>query len=177
MVLLHDLGNPPFGHSGERAIQSWFEGKGNGSSDGPHLFQGFDGEDRLSLQCANDFLKFEGNAQTIRLLSTLQLVSYQQKYAEYGLNLTCATFSAACKYVAPSHELDQQQDKSKKDHAREKPGYFVSENKVIDAVRQVTGTGMHRHPITLLVEACDDLVYCTGDLEDAVKKGLLFWED
>jgi dGTPase len=63
------------------------------------------------------------------------------------------------------------------DHAREKPGYFASENRVIAAVRNVTGTGQQRHPITFLVEACDDLVYCTGDLEDAVKKGLLTWEE
>ena len=44
-------------------------------------------------------------------------------------------------------------------------------------MRNVTGTGIHRHPITFLVEACDDLVYCTGDIEDAVKKGLLTWEE
>lgn len=173
--LLHDMGNPPFGHSGERAIQDWFHKQ----SEGPNgqFFDGFGGTEDLALQCRNDFLKFEGNAQTIRLLSTLQLVSYEQKYTEYGLNLTCATFSAACKYVAQSHKLDEREPKENRDHAQEKPGFFASENKVIEAVRGITGTGMHRHPITFLVEACDDLVYCTGDLEDAVKKGLLSWEE
>jgi dGTPase len=173
--LLHDMGNPPFGHSGERAIQGWFD-KRTGRPEKHNPLARLDGKSALTLQCRNDLLRFEGNAQTIRLLSTLQLVSYQQRYVDYGLNLTCATFSAACKYVAPSHRLGKTNSR-KRDHAREKPGYFASENRVIDAVRTITGTGQHRHPITFLVEACDDLVYCTGDLEDAVKKGLLTWEE
>ena len=76
--LLHDMGNPPFGHSGERAIQDWFR-KQTDSLNGQVLLQEFYGKDELGLQCANDLLKFEGNAQTMRLLSTLQLVSYEQK--------------------------------------------------------------------------------------------------
>lgn len=174
--LLHDMGNPPFGHSGERAIQDWFEKRMEGPREHNALAR-LGKKSVLALQCRNDLLRFEGNAQTIRLLSTLQLVSYQQRYVDYGLNLTCATFSAACKYVAPSHQLNKTSDTRRRDHAREKPGYFASENRVIDTVRNITGTGQQRHPITFLVEACDDLVYCTGDLEDAVKKGLLTWEE
>jgi dGTPase len=174
--LLHDMGNPPFGHSGEKAIQDWFYQRTEGPRKDDPLGR-LNKKSGLAPQCRNDLLRFEGNAQTIRLLSTLQLVSYQQRYVDYGLNLTCATFSAACKYVAPSHKLDKTSGNQQRDHAREKPGYFASENPVIDAVRNTTGTEQHRHPITFLVEACDDLVYCTGDLEDAVKKRLLTWEE
>ena len=54
-----------------------------------------------------------------------------------------------------------------------KPGYFVSEEKLLQKVGKLTGTGSCRHPITFLVEAADDIVYSVVDLEDAVKKGLL----
>ncbi len=175
--LLHDMGIPPFGHFGEAAIQDWFKKRlaAQTANRGP-FFEGFDStndQGHYLSQYANDFLKFEGNAQTIRLLSTLQLIAYEQQYVEFGLNLTCGTFSAACKYVAPADQTDSNKD----DHARVKPGYFASENRVIAEVRQVTGTGDRRNPISLLVEACDDLVYCTGDLEDAVKKQIMSWEE
>ncbi|MGD0737818.1 MAG: dGTP triphosphohydrolase [Terracidiphilus sp.] len=167
--LLHDLGNPPFGHSGERAIQSWFAKNKlilDPLKDSP-----------LRSQLNNDFLLFEGNAQTIRLLSTIQLMSYEQQYTEYGLNLTCASFSVASKYISASDRIDSNNDKSKRNHSMAKPGYFASEEEVINFVREKTGTGAARHPISYLVEACDDLVYCTGDLEDSLKKGLVGWDE
>jgi dGTPase len=166
--LLHDLGNPPFGHSGERAIQSWFEKN-------VQLLIPLEASPRQE-QLMNDFLLFEGNAQTMRLLSTIQLMSYERQYTEYGLNLTCATFSAASKYTCASDQIDSNEDKSKRNHAMAKPGYFASEGPVIEFVRNSTGTGPARHPLSYLVEACDDLVYCTGDLEDSVKKGLIRWD-
>lgn len=165
--LLHDLGNPPFGHSGERAIQSWF--KKNESILDPLE------SSPIRQQLKRDFLLFEGNAQTMRLLSTIQLMSYERQYTEFGLNLTCATFSVASKYISASDKIDSNEDKSKRDHSMAKPGYFASEEDVIKFVRESTGTGPSRHPISYLVEACDDLVYCTGDLEDSVKKGLVRW--
>jgi len=60
-------------------------------------------------------------------------------------------------------------------HEFSKPGFFYSEARHIQRIREVTGTGAARHPITYLVEAADDLVYCSVDLEDGVKKGLLDW--
>jgi dGTPase len=156
--LIHDLGNPPFGHAGEEAIQYWFQSKIGEQNLRQHLNE----------QQVNDFLKFEGNAQTLRILTRLQILA-----DFFGLNLTCGTLSAACKYGASS-------DQSKKDHKNhcfEKPGYFASENEVIQHLREITGTGEKRNPITFLVEAADDIVYSVADIEDGVKKGVLRWND
>lgn len=154
--LIHDLGNPPFGHAGELAIQEWF-------SRGPQaelLKQLGPG------QLASDFRRFEGNAQTLRLVATLQVLA-----DFYGLNLTYGTLSASCKYLAPSHGVDD-----KRGQGWKKPGYFASEQRVIEEIREKTGTGDARNPITLLVEAADDIVYSAADIEDAVKKGLMSWQ-
>jgi len=162
--LIHDLGNPPFGHAGERAIGSWFEMKQN-------EFKLFDlDEDNCSIrktQLKNDFLFFEGNAQTIRLVSKLQLLANL-----HGLNLTFGTMSAAFKYVASS----DQADKESPIHEISKPGFFASENELVNKVREQTGTGVARNPITFLVEAADDVVYSAVDIEDAVKKGIIDWD-
>lgn len=161
--LVHDLGNPPFGHAGERAIGSWFESNQN-------KLKLFDFGESLGsardAQLRNDFLLFEGNAQTIRLISKLQILSNL-----YGLNPTFGTLSAACKYTAASHQADSES----KVHEHNKPGFFASENELIEQVREKTGTGDSRNPITFLVEAADDIVYSTVDVEDAVKKGIIDW--
>jgi len=152
-ALLHDLGNPPFGHAGEDAISEWCRAKLRASSI------------PLESQLARDFLGWNGNAQTIRLVGKLQVLA-----DKFGLNLTCATLSATCKYVASSDQVEKNvQDRSK-------VGYFFSERDLIKEVRKATGTGQARHPIALLVEASDDMVYACVDLEDGVKKRLITWE-
>ena len=157
--LIHDLGNPPFGHAGEEAIRAWFQR--------PERQQQL----RASLaneQQVQDFMKFEGNAQSLRLVTKLQIL------ADYnGLNLTFGTLSALCKYLASS-------DRAKKDdsdNALKKPGYFASEADIVDKIRHATGTGDARHPICFLVEAADDIAYLAADVEDAVKKKLLSWQE
>src|SRR5262249_35143644 len=150
--------NPPFGHSGEDAIREWFRDK----------FGEKGLRDQLGdrPQAIHDFLKFEGNAQSLRLVAKLQIL------ADYnGLNFTFGTLSASCKYVAPSHVSDPKAA----NHAIRKPGYFASENGLIDATRSETGTGAARNPITFLVEAADDIVYSVADIEDGVKKGIISW--
>jgi dGTPase len=159
--LIHDLGNPPFGHAGEEAIAEWFKEK-NKQKD----FLFFSNTENRKTQLKNDFLKFEGNAQTIRLVSKLQILSDL-----YGLNFTSGTISAACKYIACS-------DKINKDyHEKKKVGYFASEELIIDLIRNETGTGEARNPITFIVEAADDIVFSVVDLEDGVKKGVIDWEE
>jgi dGTPase len=158
--LLHDLGNPPFGHFGERAIQDWFKAEERADT----IFEGLDGGKDGAL--AKDFLMFEGNAQTLRLVARLQVL-----VDEFGLNLTCATLSALCKYTASAEQAG-----TPNRHDWSKPGYFASEKALIETVRERTGTGDARHPLTFLVEACDDLVYRVVDLEDGVKKGAVDWE-
>jgi len=160
--VIHDLGNPPFGHAGEMAIQDWFADKLRRDKG---FFSDF-GKDKNHEQLKSDFLRFEGNAQTLRLMSRLQIL-----LDLHGLNLTAGTFSAACKYTASSAHADPDHP----DHGKSKPGYFASEDEVIREVREATGTGDARNPITFLVEASDDAVYSTADLADGGKKGVLDW--
>jgi len=161
--LIHDLGNPPFGHAGEMAIREWFQDRHGRDED----FFGWACEEPAGgakSRYAQDFLRFEGNAQTIRLVSKLQVLADL-----HGLNFTCGTVSAACKYIARSDILDENC------HERSKVGYFVSEEELINAVREETGTGNARNPITFIVEACDDAVYSVVDLEDGIKKQVITW--
>ncbi|RYD72360.1 MAG: dNTP triphosphohydrolase [Verrucomicrobiaceae bacterium] len=163
--LIHDLGNPPFGHAGEEAISSWFLKK---FPDGQGLFS-FEVSpvSYRASQLQNDFLRFEGNAQTLRIVSRLQLLA-----DSYGLNLTVGTLSASMKYTAAS---DMTSGKGAAD--KKKPGYFASEQKLVDLIRARAGTGVVRNPIAYLVEACDDMVYATVDIEDGVKKGIVSWQE
>jgi len=89
---------------------------------------------------------------------------------EFGLNLTCGTLSASCKYVAQSNTVD----KTKQE--RKKHGHFASENSLISKIRKEVGTGEFRNPLAFLVEAADDITYATVDLEDGVKKGVVTWD-
>ena len=154
--LIHDLGNPPFGHAGEEAIAEWFKEKG---------FLDFSNTGHRKKQLKNDFLEFDGNAQTLRLVSRLQVLSDL-----YGLNFTCATMSATCKYTVTSDKIDINL------HEKKTVGYFASEELIIDLVRDETGTGDARNPITFIVEAADDIVFSVVDLEDGVKKGVIDWK-
>jgi len=157
--LIHDLGNPPFGHAGEAAIRWWFS-----QGDRETLLRRV----LKSEQQVQDFLKFEGNAQSLRLVATLQVL------ADYtGLNLTFGTLSALGKYVASSDQADS----DAKNRSRAKPGYFASEAGIVKQVRDETGTGDARNPICYLVEAADDIVYLAADIEDAIKKSVIAWQD
>lgn len=159
--LLHDIGNPPFGHAGEKAIQNWAARRFKNRD-----FLVFQGAKGKGKQLRQDFLKFEGNAQTLRLLCSLQLIS-----DSYGLNLTVGTLSALRKYTAASHAT------SADDKATKKPGHFASEQSRIGLVDRHCDTHGARNPIAYLVEACDDIVYSLVDLEDGVKKGIVTWEE
>jgi dGTPase len=158
--LLHDIGNPPFGHAGELAIASWFTDREAGRDQMKKL-----GSERS--QAASDFGLFEGNAQTFRILTNTRLLTHN-----YGLNLTCATTSAIRKYLAPSHKADRKSTI----HEKTKPGFFLSEETILQQISAQTSTEDRRHPITFLVEAADDIVYCVVDIEDGIKKDLLTWQ-
>jgi dGTPase len=157
--LLHDIGNPPFGHAGEQAIGSWFTDRSAGKTQIKKL------GDKKG-QSARDFSLFEGNAQAFRILTNTRLLAH-----DYGLNLTCATATAVRKYLAPSHKADRDSHV----HENTKPGFFLSEAAIAGLISHQTGTEARRHPITYLVEAADDIVYCVVDIEDGLKKRLLTW--
>jgi dGTPase len=164
--LVHDLGNPPFGHAGERAMRGWFSNKLEEEISDQTLKEKLDSYRENGDALSSDFTDFDGNAQTIRLLTKLQML------ADFdGLNLTMGTLSAALKYTAQSDNLDDDI------HERDTPGFFFSEADIVGAVRERTGTGKARNPIAFLVEAADDIVYSAVDLEDGIKKGAISWKE
>lgn len=163
--LAHDLGNPPFGHQGERAISRWFaENPHVFDAPAPHDAKGFE---PIPKEIRGDFLAFEGNAQSIRLVSRLQNTA-----GPSGLNLTATTLAALMKYPVPSNEV------SKANAASKKYGYFASESALVDWIRESTGLQKgQRHPLTWIMEAADDIAYSVLDIEDSIKKGLVSAED
>lgn len=165
-ALLHDIGNPPFGHAGEDAIRSWFSGK---LRENDLFFENISDtlQESEKDQRSQDFLLFEGNAQTYRIVTRLQLLNDL-----YGLNLTVGTLSALCKYTAKSNEVKRGKNAP---HERKKPGFFASEMDLVEMVAKKTGTGKHRNLVTFLVEAADDIVYSVVDIEDGIRKGVVTW--
>lgn len=156
--LIHDLGNPPFGHYGETVIKEWFR----------EWFEG-DGKEIIEMaglteQQKNDFLYFDGNVQNIRIITKLQTQN-----DVYGANFTYATISTLIKYPYKS-DVENIED-------HKKFGFFKSEEDIIDRV--FSGTGLkrgQRHPATYLLEAADDIIYICDDIEDGVKKGCIHWD-
>jgi dGTPase len=154
------MGNPPFGHAGELAISTWFQQEFGADSE---FFSQLGAGSSSAVQ---DFFNFEGNAQAIRIVSNVELLVHC-----YGLNFTAGTLSAAGKYLAASNEVGKNGW-----HEFSKPGYFTSEAETFRLVREATGTLGCRHPITYFVEASDDIVYCSVDLEDGIRRGVLIWD-
>ena len=158
--LVHDLGNPPFGHQGEAAIQSWFKDNKDEIAGKQNEF--------LEEELYNDFLNFEGNAQTFRLVTRLQLLN-----DNFGLDLTYATLSAMMKYTVGSSDTENKSHVCKKKH-----GFFISEKEIAESVLEKVGLSKGtRHPMAYIMEACDDIAYVVLDIEDAVKKGLASFSD
>ena len=147
--LVHDLGNPPFGHYGEELIKAWFRNPGNRYAQA------------LSQAERRDFSIYDGNAQTIRILSRLQFLKDR-----HGINFCFGSLGTLLKYPWPSSDP--------RATAKDKFGFFLSEADL--GRRIILETGMvGRHPVTCLLESADDIAYLFADLEDAVKKGHLPW--
>ena len=158
--LAHDLGNPPFGHSGEKAIQTFFtEGEGLAL------------QQQVSEAFWSDITHFEGNANGFRLLT------HQFKGRRPGgFVMTYSTVASIVKYpfssMAPSR--------------KGKFGFFVSEQPVWQrlademGIRQLSAPGeplrYARHPLVYLVEAADDICYEIMDLEDAHKLKIVSYD-
>jgi len=160
--LAHDIGNPPFGHSGEHAIQSWFKAqKTNPSS---RLFR------KLHEMRYDDFTLFDGNAQGFRTITQLE----DAKWAG-GLQLTHAVLGTLMKYPCASTVVTDDYIGAKK------PGFFGSEENyfrdVADNVslqkRDNDAMSWSRHPLAFLVEAADDICYKIIDIEDGYELGYL----
>lgn len=157
--LIHDIGNPPFGHFGEVAIREWF------ARNLPKLsFRGQAVEDLLNEQMKQDFYHFEGNAQALRLVTKLHYL-----VDEHGMNLTYALLNTIIKYPVPSTGIRKDSGNIKD----KKMGYYLADEAVFRRVTEATGAGNNRHPLTYILEAADDLAYKTADIEDAFVKGFI----
>lgn len=157
--LAHDLGNPPFGHSGEKAIGTFFsEGKGQRL------------KDKLTIEQWNDIIHFEGNANAFRLL-THQF----QGRRKGGFAMTYSTLASIVKYPYASVLAGK----------KSKFGFFTSEEEGFRKVADDLGLIKHqdqplrysRHPLVYLVEAADDICYQMMDIEDAHKLKILTTEE
>ena len=158
--LAHDIGNPPFGHAGEAAIQSWFSSAELGRA----VLA------RLAPEARADFERFEGNAQTFRILARLGMPDNAG-----GMQLTCATLAAVAKYPRPAHLPFP----APAGISGKKYNFFHADRGRFETVAQATGLirrvpGAYcwcRHPLAFLVEAADDISYCVIDVEDAFRAG------
>lgn len=157
--LIHDIGNPPFGHFGECAIRDWF--KKNLST---MMFNGKTVESILSEQMREDFYHFEGNAQALRLVTKLHYL-----VDENGMNLTYALLNTIVKYPVPSTGID----KSTGNIKDKKMGYYLADQEIYGMIAKETGTVGKRHPLTFILEAADDIAYKTADIEDGFVKGFI----
>lgn len=167
--LAHDIGNPPFGHSGEEAIGHWFEKKFEAPLG---VLGGMDASHR------REFVKFEGNAQGFRILTKLEM--YRN---DGGMRLSNGVLGAFTKYPVTAHV----QEKEETDYCGlKKFGVFASEEQAFQQVAQTVGllgeTGARgqwwrRHPLVFLVEAADDICYNIVDIEDGYAAGDIEFRD
>ncbi len=157
--LAHDIGNPPFGHSGEDAIGQWFR-------------KNFDREPLQELTAAEltDFQNFEGNAQGLRIITKLEYYLF-----EGGMRLTQATLGTFLKYPWTSDLITSGKHK--------KYGCNQSEREILTEIATELGLIQHsktawcRHPLAYLMEAADDICYASIDLEDGIEMGFLTYDE
>lgn len=158
--LIHDIGNPPFGHFGENTIRQWF-----GEHFGELSFKGRPVKELLTEQMIGDFLHFEGNAQALRVLTKLHVLIDIGN----GMNLTYALLNTIIKYPVSSLNINKKSGNIKD----KKMGYFTAEQQIFEDVTRSTGAAGCRYPLTFLLESADDIAYKTADIEDAAVKKLI----
>lgn len=159
-ALSHDIGNPPFGHSGEKAIGEYFK-TGNG----------LQYKDQLTEKQWQDLIDFEGNANGFSVLAA------SREGIEGGLRISYATLGAFMKY--PKESLPKKPTQKICD---KKYGFFQSDKAFFVEVANELGLisnkhgndiGFERHPLAYLVEAADDICYTIIDFEDGINLGLI----
>lgn len=163
--LLHDIGNPPFGHLGEFAIRDWFDHK---ETDVKQIWRDMGVDQSAVDRYYRDFRWFDGNPQGFRIVTKLQWLK-----DSHGLNLTCTLLASIIKYL--SSEPSTQHDP-----LRRKSGFFETERDLVatiwrnlDLRTEPDGSPSQRHPLVYLMEAADDIAFCLSDIEDALEKRIV----
>ena len=152
--LVHDLGNPPFGHFGEEAIKDFF-----------HSYLRSAGRELNAMERA-DLENFDGNVQAFRILTKLHYYGDKSSY-----NLTYSTLASLIKY--PCNALVGNQGSSYAEISRKKFGYFASEADRYELINDYLQLAGRRSPMAYLIEAADDMAYLASDMEDGVKIGAI----
>ena len=157
--LVHDLGNPSFGHFGEEAFKTFFK----------KHFKKIEAKTTLSERERADFINFDGNVQTLRILKRLHFLGDKDSF-----NLTYSSLASIIKY--PSNSLDGNKGSKSEDIGKKKFGYFTSDQVTFDKINNHLKLNNKRHPLVYLLEAADDIAYSAADIEDGVKLGILSFE-
>lgn len=154
--LLHDIGNPPFGHFGEEAINLW------GKEVVSKLFEDSYSEEKDCNKIVTDLTSFEGNAQGLRVLHSLQ-----------SLNLTYSQLACLLKYTRSAYQEKPPKGDSFV-YRKKKPGFYLAEEPLVKKIySELSIKDGCRFPLTYIMEAADDISYCIADLDDAIDKGIL----
>jgi dGTPase len=157
--LAHDIGNPPFGHSGEEAIRAWFRATANREF-----------VKDLTPAELNDFQNFEGNAQGLRIITKLEYYLF-----EGGMRLTYATLGTFIKYPWTSDFIPTA--------GKNKYGCNQTEREILQEIATELGliarstAAWYRHPLSYLMEAADDICYALIDLEDGIEMGFITYHE
>ena len=158
--LLHDIGNPPFGHFAEETINKWLK------INVLPILEKFESSNielvELKKVLAKDICNYDGNAQAIRIITKLQ-----------RLNLSYFQIVSVLKYTRGAFE-DKPLKNEEFSYLKKKPGFYFSEKELVEKIQEALAIKKgRRFPITYIMEAADDISYLTADLEDSVEKGIL----
>ena len=170
-ALIHDLGNPPFGHISEGVISKWFSDnlsklhfKNNKLVFDDRVHDNSDDLDHiLSDEQKADFINFDGNAQALRIITHLQ-----NPIKQTGMNLTFPVMASIIKYPC-----NPDTGKNVKGKNPPKKDYFLEEKSIYLDIQKALGLNHARYPLVFLLEASDDIAYLTADIEDACRKKLI----
>jgi len=158
--LLHDIGNPPFGHFAEITINQWL--KINILPLLNEFKSTTQNAKELKQLLSKDLCNYDGNAQAIRMITKLQ-----------RLNLSYFQIISVLKYTRGAYE-EAPLEEQPLSYLKKKPGFYYSEKDTVQKIQHSLNIQAgHRFPITYIMEAADDISYLTADLEDSVEKGIL----